>query len=304
MNKFETPALTVEELSAALYAANEELRKTNEELKEKSEKLISADRARTEMFANISHDLRSPITAIKSSVEYLLSIDDPSKDEVREYLKLMGSRISILEDFINDIFLLATLESKAVSLKPEELDIVAFLEEFYCECEVNPKYDKRSLSLDINDYTPVMANIDTKQFLRVLDNLVSNALKYSADGDSISLGLEYIAGEPHNGGAQISGTDAPDGNATAVAINGNEMPGMVEITVSDTGIGIKPEDVEHIFDRSFMANRARTPDAKTGFGLGLNITREIVLLHGGSIRCESAFGYGTTFTISLPAKKE
>lgn len=268
MKKFEAPQLTIEDLSAALYEANMELQRMNDEL-------TDINRSRTEMFANISHDLRSPLTAIKSSVEYLQMLENPTPEDYASALRLMDTRIRTLEALINDIFLLATLESKSLTMKFESFDVIPLVEEFFTECEIDSKYDSRTLSLDMPDSSPAIINADSRQLLRVLDNLFSNALKYSHDGDSITLKVER---------------------------EGSELP-CIRLSVIDTGIGIKPEDLENVFKRSFTADKARTPDAKTGFGLGLNIAREIVLQHGGNLTCTSTFGEGSCFTVELPIEK-
>lgn len=288
MKKFEAPQLTVEELSAALYEANTELKKVNDEL-------TAINRSRTEMFANISHDLRSPLTAIKSSVEYLQTLENPTPEDYSSALKLMDTRIRTLEALINDIFLLATLESKSLAMKFEDFDVIPLVEEFYTECEIDSKYDKRSLSLDMADSSPAIIKADSRQLLRVLDNLFSNALKYSHDGDSITLKVERsntpIVAE------NVSGTDT-SGNFESGTVAAPLS--YIRFSVIDSGIGIKPEDLENVFKRSFTVDKARTPDAKTGFGLGLNIAKEIVEQHGGSLTCTSTYGQGSCFTVELP----
>lgn len=288
MKKFEAPQLTVEELSAALYEANTELKKVNDEL-------TAINRSRTEMFANISHDLRSPLTAIKSSVEYLQTLENPTPEDYSSALKLMDTRIRTLEALINDIFLLATLESKSLTMKFEDFDVIPLVEEFYTECEIDSKYDKRSLSLDMADSSPAIIKADSRQLLRVLDNLFSNALKYSHDGDSITLKVERsntpIVAE------NVSGTDT-SGNFESGTVAAPLS--YIRFSVIDSGIGIKPEDLENVFKRSFTVDKARTPDAKTGFGLGLNIAKEIVEQHCGSLTCTSTYGQGSCFTVELP----
>lgn len=155
----------------------------------------------------------------------------------------------------------------------EVLDILPFLEEFFCECEIDIKYRERKLEFETRETSPIYVSIDVKHMLRVLDNLYSNALKYSHEGDCIILKLE-------------KGTDT------------------VSIRVSDNGIGISPDELDKIFERSYMVDKARTPDSKRGFGLGLSICREIVELHHGSISCTGSLGEGSSFIFTLPVFKE
>ncbi len=288
MSEYQKPNLSVEELSRALFnvsqqlndanlklkESNEKLTESNWELQISNEKLLASEKARNEMFANISHDLRSPITALKSSVEYLMDSESLAKSDIEPILKLMDVRINNLEELINDVFLMATLDAKSLVLNPEPISVGAFLEEFFFNCEADSKYNEKNLVLKVPvdfDYTVA---IDTKRFIRVLDNLFGNARKYSDKGADIILDAAYISD--------------PSGK------------GMVDITVSDTGYGISPENIEKIFDRSFMVSSARTPGENQSFGLGLAITRSIVEQHNGNIYCESEYGKGSTFHIVLP----
>jgi signal transduction histidine kinase len=154
-------------------------------------------------------------------------------------------------------------------MKYEKLDIIPILEEFYYECTVDKKYSNRNLLLDIQEYSPCIVHIDAKNFIRVLDNLFNNALKYSKKGDNIVLRLTL-------------------------------KDSSVFIMVEDTGIGIKADQVTHVFQRSYMADSARTPDSKQGFGLGLSIAKSIIEQHTGSISCNSTYGKGSCFCIMLP----
>jgi len=180
----------------------------------------------------------------------------------------MQSRILTLEALINNLFLLTTLENTAIPFHFEPIGIGMFLEDFFFNCEADKKYDNRELILDVPPDMDAILSIDTAQFIRVLDNLFSNALKYSEDGATITLSAA-------------------------------QSDSAVTISVTDTGIGMTPEQCEKVFDRSYMASPARTPSAKTGCGLGLSIVKTIVERHGGTITCSSEAGKGSTFTITL-----
>lgn len=261
-SKFIEPELTVSELSRALYKANQQLSDTNQ-------KLIEAKRERDEIFANISHDLRSPITAIRNTLELIKSSENMSKEELNKMLELIDKRSHYLEDLINDVFLLSSLDIKK-EIHPEKLNIGMFLEEFYFTTETDNKFAKRELILDVPQDFPHDVNIDPNLFLRVLDNLFSNALKYSNDNASITLGVTLK-------------------NASTV-----------QIYIKDTGIGMAKEHLEHIFERTYRIDEARTPGSSGGCGLGLAIVKSIVDMHKGEIYCESTIGKGSTFYIELP----
>lgn len=264
---FVTPELTVEELSIALYRANQKLDQANKEL-------IQSQREKSDLFANISHDLRSPVTAIQSAVEYLLSIEQLDKEEIVPILQMIHRRIDFLEQLINDIFLLSSIDSSKDVMHYETINIGMFLEDFFYCTEADAKYNKRKLILDVPTTFPHLVLIDGKMIYRVLDNLFTNALKYSEDGATICL---------H--------TEKKDANT-------------VLISVSDTGIGIAENELEKVFDRTYMSCQARTPSNVTGCGLGLSIAKSVVECHGGKIWCESSFGKGSTFSFTLPIERE
>lgn len=262
--EFIQPQLSVSELSHALYEANQKLAKANNDL-------IAAQKERDIIFANISHDLRSPITAIRNTIELLRDSEDLSKDELNKFLSLMDVRSEYLEHLINDVFLLSSLEvNREVHMSQQNIGM--FLEEFYFTAETDQKYSKRNLELEVPEDFPYMVSIDTNLFFRLLDNLFSNALKYSDEGATIALGAEFI----------------------------NSKTPSVRIWVRDTGIGMSKEHIPHIFDRTYRIDQARTPGAKSGCGLGLSIVKSIAQKHMGKVYCTSKLHKGSTFFIELP----
>lgn len=265
--EFIKPELSVEELSVALYLASQKLEKLNEELMRSKKEL-------TDIFINISHDLRSPITAIRNSMEYLLSMDSLDSEEALVTLKQMYHKVEYLEQMISDVFLLSSIDSSSNIFHFETVTIGAFLDDFFFGCDADYKYAKRRLCLNVPEDFPYKVTIDCRMLLRVLDNLFTNALKYSKDGASIILS------------ASITGKDT------------------LLISVADTGFGIAPEHIKKVFDRTYMVSYARTPGQSTGCGLGLAIAKSIVENHGGSIWCESELGKGSCFKFTLPVCRE
>ena len=263
--QFIEPQLSVSELSHALYEANQKLAKVNNDL-------IATQHERDIIFANISHDLRSPITAIRNTIELLRTSDDLSREEFNRLLDLMDARSDYLEHLINDVFLLSSLEvNQKINMSPENIGM--FLEEFFFTAEADNKYKDRNLQLEVPEDFPYLVKIDPNLFLRVLDNLFSNALKYSEENATITLGASYA-------------------------------DSIVTIWVKDTGIGMSEEHLPHIFDRTYRIDQARTPGAKSGCGLGLSIVKNIIDKHHGTIRCTSKLTEGSCFFIDLPVFKE
>lgn len=259
---FQTPSLIIEELTAELYLSKKDLQNANDLLLEQEKK-------RTELFANLSHDLRSPITALRNSIDYIQTLEEYTKEELQPIFHLMQNRILTLETLINSLFLLTTLENTAIPFHFEPIAIGMFLEEFFFNCKADKKYRNRILILDIPPDMDATVALDTAQFLRVLDNLFDNALKYSNHKDTITLQAAS--------------------NASTVTI-----------LVSDTGIGLTKEQCEKVFQRSYMVSPARTPSNKNGCGLGLSIVKTIVERHNGTITCSSIPGRKTSFCITLP----
>jgi signal transduction histidine kinase len=261
--EFIKPELTVEELSIALYNVNQKLAQTNVELLQSQKELA-------EIFENISHDLRSPITAIRNSIEYLLSLNSLDPKEVLQTIKLMYRRVDYLDQLISDVFLLSSIDSSKKVLQFQTINIGIFLEDFFFTCEADRKYAKRRLCLNVPEDFPYMVSIDGRMLLRVLDNLFSNALKYSDDEATITLSAAFIEDN------------------------------TIHLSVADTGYGIAKEHLAKIFDRTYMVSSARTPGQFSGCGLGLAIAKTVIENHGGIIWCESELGKGSIFKFTLP----
>lgn len=257
---YSRPEISREELQQQLYLANINLQEANERLRQE-------ELQRTELFANLSHDLRAPLAALANSIEYLKS-GIPDSQERCSVMDLMEKRTAFLRRLVEDMFFLAKLENEDVGLNTQTLDISALLEEYFYSAEAEQTYEERVLSLRLEDGLDCRVCVDPEKIVRVLDNLFTNARKYSSSGDSITLSAHCL-GE------------------------------MVEVCVSDTGIGICADALPHIFERCYRVSKARTPSEGSS-GLGLSIAKRIVERHGGAIRCESALGQGSTFSFTLP----
>lgn len=249
------------DLSLQLEQANQKIEQLTAELSSKQECF--------DFYANISHDLRAPISAINSSVEYLLSFNNLEQEEITTVLKLIQSRGLFLQNMINEIFTLTSIRSTDKKLQLEEVEMGIFLEEYFYSCSTDSKYNNRILHLQIPIELECVVLIDPQLILRVLDNLFINALKYSRPGDDIWLSAEIT---PQN---------------------------KFRFAVKDSGIGIASENIDKIFERSFMVSQSRTPSSQSGCGLGLAIAKTIVEKHHGTIWCESEEGVGSAFFVEL-----
>ena len=252
------PQISREELEQRLLEANLSLQAANDRLEEEK-------RQRTAFYANMSHDLRAPISALSNAVEYLKTGKAQQQEEI---LNLMEKRLAFLKRLVEDMFLLSKMESADAVLHRQTLDAAAFLEEYFYSCLADSAYYTRTLALELPAGLGCRISIDPELMVRVLDNLFTNARKYSAPGASITL-------------------------------SARKGEGVLEIAVADTGMGIPAEVLPHIFERSYRASAARTPDDGSS-GLGLSIVQSIMTRHGGAIQCESTPGKGSTFTLTLP----
>ena len=265
--KFEQPNVdsnTVAELSAMLIEANN--------------KLHLAELERTAMLENISHDLRAPLTAIRSTIDYLKQKSEDGKleiseDETKSMINLLDVRARTLEVLVQDLYYLTCIESGRDDLSLQEVPLAQFLEEYFFAAEIDDKYNKKNLQLDVHEDMDALVNIDTAKMSRVLDNLFTNARKYSDDGATITLGA-YVQDD------------------------------FVFCFVRDTGYGIPKDSIDKVFKRTYRVSSSRTPSKENSSGLGLAIAKSIVQQHGGEIACESELGKGSTFTIKLPVIKE
>jgi len=266
---FASPAIesqTIEQLSkqllettAQLYAANEQLQK------EQAQK--------REMLANISHDLRAPITAIRSSIDYLTAGGSLLKEEQDAALQLIHRRTLTLENLIQDMYFLFCVEDTSRALEFEEVDAAPFFETYFYDAICDTKFDDKNMSLDLPEDLDCKLSVDVQKLIRVLDNLFNNAAKYSPEGADISLKVEQTSDDR-----------------------------FLSVSVLDTGYGIPADAVEHVFSRTYTVSSARTPNSATGSGLGLSIVKAIVERHGGSVACKSEEGRGSCFSFTLPRR--
>lgn len=260
--EYKKPQVKIEQLEQQLLEANLALWQTNLQLE-------SEQKSKAELLSNLSHDLRAPLAALRSTVDLMKSRQEMSGEERDTLLNIMERRLQMLETMVNDLFLLTQVENKNDKPETELLNVGFFIEEFFYSCEADSKFEKRRLYMEVPEDFSYYINVNVQQMLRVLDNLITNALRYSKDGDSITIGAKI------------------------------QTDKTICIYIEDSGEGISSEDMEHIFDRSFRADRSRTP-LDGGSGLGLAIAKGIVEQHEGNIWCESVKDKGSRFSIELP----
>jgi len=232
---------------------------------ERLEAALDKERAKvlTEFISNLSHDLKTPLSIIESSLYLLERIDDPTRQKAK--IENIRDQTLLLEKLIQSVLTMSRLdEGHELTFSP--LDLNQVMTEL--ERSMRPAAERKTqiLMLDLQpDLPPILAS--ESELYRVIVNLIENALNYTPESGTITL-RTYLQGE------------------TAIA------------EVQDTGMGIDPEILSHIFDRFFRAKTARF--SARGTGLGLAIVKRIMELHGGKAEVESTVGVGSTFRISLP----
>jgi diguanylate cyclase (GGDEF)-like protein len=238
------------------------------------EKLKEMDRFKSEFLSNVSHELRMPLTAILGFSELLLDrIGGDLTAEQEEYLKNMQESGHHLLEIINNLLDLSKLRAGRMEVHPVEFDLAELLDRI--RKTVSPLIRKKDLRMEIS-VSPKLVRLylDQGKLKQILLNLLSNAIKFTPPGGRI--GIE------------------------AVPARLGEEP-AIQVSVSDTGIGIRPDDLDRIFEEFRQADSSYTREF-SGTGLGLTITKRFVELQGGQLRVQSQYGQGSTFTFTLPSR--
>jgi two-component system phosphate regulon sensor histidine kinase PhoR len=225
------------------------------------------ERLRQEFVANVSHELKTPLTSILGYVETLKegAIDD-AENRMR-FLAIIEDHSLKLHRLIENLLLLSRMESASTSVRREKLSLRTVVEKAM-EMVARPAAEKKlTLSLDVP--APLTVEAEAASFERALLNLLENAVKYNVEGGSIR-------------------------------ITAGQADGETRLEIADTGIGIAESDLPRIFERFYRAERSRSSESG-GSGLGLSIAKHILERHGGRIEVESTLSKGSIFTVVLPS---
>jgi len=270
----------IEDANRALKAMNRELEQRRAEAEEARLQAEAANRAKSEFIANMSHELRTPLNAIIGFSEALLQgIYGPVSDRHRGYLNDILESGEHLLSLINDILDISRIESGVIELDLTEFSLRELLRSSMMLFREKAIRHNLTMEVDIQDGIDTIV-ADQRRLKQVIVNLLSNAVKFTPDGGSV----------------RVSARKTQDGGSMP---REGEMREFIEITVADTGIGIRAED----FDRLFQPfQQLETPMTKRyeGTGLGLSLTKRLVELHGGRIWVESEYGRGSRFIFVIP----
>lgn len=223
-----------------------------------------ATNAKLQFFTNISHELRTPLTLIADPIEHIANDENLTKQQ-RNMLQIVEKNVSILMRLVNEILDFRKIQNKKMELTLSEFELTHYLKEWASTFESIAT--KRKIKVELITPAPIRLCADIYKVERICYNLLSNALKYTSEGGSITIKAES--------------TDE-----------------TVEICIKDTGKGIAKEDIKHIFDRFYQVRNSN----KDGTGIGLAIVKAFTELQGGTAKVESEVGKGSEFIIILPKR--
>lgn len=243
----------------------ESLNTLDAEIRASDQLQVQTEKMREEWIANITHDLKTPLSPIKGYAELLGEAGGKSEEQCRRYAGILMKNASYMEALIDDLKLTYQLENGMFPVNREEQNLIRFLKELAIDILNTPEYENRTIHFE-SRLDAVPFSFDRTLFTRALRNLVINAFVHGNEDTEITL--------------RVSASDT-----------------ALKIEVADNGMGMKPELVEHLFDRYYRGDN--TDQRPEGSGLGLAITKGIIELHGGTIFVTSVPTIGTTFFIEF-----
>jgi signal transduction histidine kinase len=246
----------------------DEVRALGQSLNQMSTQVQVTQQAQRDFLANVSHELKTPLTSIQGFAQAMLDGAADSPQAIQRSANIIYAEADRLRRLVEGLLDLARLDVGLRALTRAPLDLRLVLAAVVEKFGLRAKEKGVTLRGELPPTLPAMVG-DADRLAQVFTNLLDNALKHTPAGGSVALSAATV-------------------------------PGGVEIAVTDTGPGIPPEDLQRVFERFYQVDKSRVRPTGGGVGLGLTITQEIVEAHGGSIRVESVVGLGTKFIVQLP----
>ena len=229
-------------------------------------KLKAVDQSRQEFVSNVSHELKTPITSIRVLADSLMGMEEVPIELYQEFMQDISDEIDRESKIIDDLLSLVKMDKSASEMNISQVSINDLLGLILKR--IRPIAEKRNIELILESIREVSAEVDEVKLSLALNNLVENAVKYNVEDGWVRVTLDA----DHK---------------------------YFYVKVSDSGIGIPEEFQEHIFERFYRVDKARSRETG-GTGLGLAITKSVILMHQGNIKVESGRGEGTAFTVRIP----
>jgi signal transduction histidine kinase/ligand-binding sensor domain-containing protein/DNA-binding response OmpR family regulator len=267
-----------ERLEESVKERTLEIKEKNLQLQAQTEKLKEMDKAKSRFFANISHEFRTPLTLIMGPLEQIIS--DPVDRKMKAAASMMLRNSRRLLTLVNQLLELAQMDSDKMKLEASRQNIVPFLKGIVMCFESLALRDKIDLTLQCKE-EKIPLYFDPEKLENIITNLLANAFNYTPKGGKITISVQRLD--------EIRGFPC----------------GCVEISVCDTGIGIPPDQLSHIFER-FYRGKGNHEYKRKGIGIGLALSKELTALHHGQIHVRNREGKnsGTEFIIRLPLGDE
>lgn len=257
------------QLEQELEEKTEAIRSMNADLEQQAQKLLQLDESKSKFFANISHEFRTPLTLIEGPLNMLIE-EDGSGDTVitkRSTVKGLLKHSQSLKRLIDEILLLSELDENALDLRASRVNVVDVTRSFVAQFESICQQKGIVLSCQA-DQANIQAYIDYEKLQIVLNNMLSNAIKFTGSAGRITVAVSSTV-------------------AGAEPIDGYSADEYIQILVSDTGHGIPEHELEHVFDRYFQSESSELSKSGIGTGIGLALVKELVELHAGTVQVES-----------------
>lgn len=233
------------------------------------QRMKALDDTRQDFVANVSHELKTPMTSIKVLADSLMAQEDVPAELYREFMEDIAEEIERENKIINDLLNLVKLDKEAASLNITQVDINALTELILRR--LRPIADKSDVELTLISKREITAEVDEVKMSLILTNLIENAIKYNREQGKVNVILDA----DHQ---------------------------FFTIQVADAGIGIPEDALPHLFERFYRVDKSHSREIG-GTGLGLAITKSAVMLHRGSIKAESIQGEGSVFTVKIPLSR-
>jgi len=243
------------------------LAEKNKIIQQQSEQLKSLDEAKSRFFANVSHELRTPLTLLTSPIQTLLKENHLSEKQT-QLLQMAERSGKQLSQLINEILDLRKLEMGKMTVVPEPTDLRTWFQAYFAQFESLAGQNQIDYKITLDIPAQTIAELDREKCRQLLFNLLSNAFKFT-----------------------------PNGGRIEARVKASEQ--RLQLQVANSGPGIHPDDLPHVFDRYFQSNRPDKP-VEGGTGIGLALCREYEQLFGGSILVESTPGVDTVFRVTFP----
>ena len=247
------------------------LNKMDIEIRNSDKVQKETERVRSEWIANITHDLKTPLSPIKGYAELLTSNAEIDKETMQEYGGIILKNVNHTEKLINDLKLTYQLDSGAMPFQPRKINLVRYVKELVIDIVNDPVFKDRDIVFE-SKIQDLEIHIDTDLFRRAMNNLIINALTHNPQETKVKISVDM--------------------NAEKEAC----------IYISDNGKGMSEEEQAELFNRYYRGTN--TKEKPEGSGLGLAIAKQIITLHNGNISVKSKFNEGTQFVITLPQESK